>query len=194
MSLINDALRRKNQEKRETTPEKSDGTPMQAVHPPHQPVSLLKPVLIVVIVLLLVVAALLFWQGWQTKIELAKVAKSQTPLQSSPLGPEENAKMIPLAVATPVPTNATPVAAPEPTNTATVSADSVTNTAAVPVVVVPVVLKLQGIFYRSSNPTAMINGKTVAVDEIVLDARVLKIEREQVTVERDGKIETLTIN
>ncbi len=53
--------------------------------------------------------------------------------------------------------------------------------------------KLQGIFYRPANPTALINSKTVHRGDKVLDAKVLLIQRDSVTLEKDGEKLVLTL-
>ena len=44
-------------------------------------------------------------------------------------------------------------------------------------------LKVQGIFYRERDPSAIINGQTVSVGDHVGSAKVIAIERQSVTVE-----------
>lgn len=204
MSLINDALRRKKQENKEPAPESSDGSPMQPVHPSSSDKSSpLRAILMTLIVLMLLVAALLFWKGLQTKKELAAAhardAQMVLPKDISDSWTTTNKNDFqPAATTTQAVTttlthdsNSTRQTNPVPTN-ASVSSISTNQ----PIAVAssePPPLKLQGIFYRPSNPTAMINGKTVAVGEIVQGANVLKIERQQVTLERNGKTEVLTM-
>ncbi|MFM1768123.1 MAG: hypothetical protein RJA22_652 [Verrucomicrobiota bacterium] len=53
--------------------------------------------------------------------------------------------------------------------------------------------RLQGIFFRTTNPSAMVNGKSVLVGDFVSGARVKAIEREQVTLEYEGQTKTLTL-
>jgi len=54
-------------------------------------------------------------------------------------------------------------------------------------------LKLSGIFFRQTNPLALINGKTVGVGDDIDGIRVTKIESDRVTVEWDGKTKELTV-
>lgn len=51
-------------------------------------------------------------------------------------------------------------------------------------------LKLQGIFYRRTNPSALISGKTVFVGEKVQGAKVIEIDRQSVTLEFQGEKKT----
>jgi hypothetical protein len=57
----------------------------------------------------------------------------------------------------------------------------------------PHTYRLQAVFYRSANPSAVINGKTVYIGERVSNARVKMIDRESVTIEHDGSTEVLTL-
>ena len=198
MSLINDALRRKGQEKKETTPEKSDGSPMEPVHPvSRDKVSYLGPILMVLIVFVLFLAGLLFWKGLQTKKELGATSpkQDQTFLRGDHTDANTKTTVQPgiivtqIVAATPTQT-LTEIA---PTNLAATNSSAATNPPIALAPPGPPPLKLQGIFYRPSNPTAMINGKTVAIGELVSGARVLKIERQEVSVERNGKQEVLTL-
>lgn len=190
MSLINDALRRANQGKKE--PEKSDGAPMQPVHAPTRDrASFLGPILLTLIVLVLMMAAFLFWKGMQTKKELAAADKKLiAPPRVAPTVPAEPKPLVQAAPAIPAP----PIIATNgSTNSIVTNLTVATNPAPPPVDPGPPPLKLQGIFYRPSNPTAMINGKTVGIGELVSGARVLKIDRQEVTLERAGKLEILTL-
>jgi len=53
--------------------------------------------------------------------------------------------------------------------------------------------KLQGIFYRSASPSAMVNGKSVFVGDRVSGAKVRAIDRESVTLEFEGQTKKLTL-
>jgi hypothetical protein len=54
-------------------------------------------------------------------------------------------------------------------------------------------LKLQAIFYRARNPSAVINSKTVFRGDKVADAKVLAIDRESVTLWVNGQTNVLTL-
>lgn len=70
-----------------------------------------------------------------------------------------------------------------------------------PVVVVPQaeppapkpLYKLQGIFWRPSTPSAVVNGKTVFVGDRVETARVTAIDQNSVTLAVDGESTALVI-
>lgn len=55
-------------------------------------------------------------------------------------------------------------------------------------------LKLQGIFYRLNNPTALISGKNVHVGELVQGVKVMAIERNSVTLEMKGERRVLSLD
>ena len=52
-------------------------------------------------------------------------------------------------------------------------------------------LKLQGIYFRRSNPSAMINGRSVYLGEELEGARVISIERTSVVIEIKGQKQVL---
>lgn len=54
-------------------------------------------------------------------------------------------------------------------------------------------LKLQGIYYRVDRPSVMINGKTLEIGDIIADAKVIKIDRKDVTVEFQGQQKILRL-
>ena len=56
------------------------------------------------------------------------------------------------------------------------------------------VIKLQGIFYRKSNPTVMLNGNTVEVGKKVDGVTVAKIEPAAVTLEWNGETKVLELH
>jgi hypothetical protein len=55
------------------------------------------------------------------------------------------------------------------------------------------IFKLQGVFYRPANPSAVINGKVVYIGDKVEQARVLAIEMEEVLIEYKGQRTVLSL-
>ena len=51
-------------------------------------------------------------------------------------------------------------------------------------------LKLQGIIYVASNPSALINGRTLYIGETIEAVRVVRVERESVVLEFGGQTNT----
>ena len=55
-------------------------------------------------------------------------------------------------------------------------------------------LKLEAIYYRVKNPSAMIDGETVYVGDIIEGVRVAKIDQQTVTLTLGGRTKALTLN
>jgi hypothetical protein len=54
-------------------------------------------------------------------------------------------------------------------------------------------LKLQSIIFRLRNPSAVINGEMLGVGETIKGARVVRIDRHSVTLERNGETNVLEL-
>ena len=84
-----------------------------------------------------------------------------------------------------------PVSAP-PASAAV--AASPTNVAAPPLPPSPFAdLKLQSLIFREHKPAAVINSEMLFVGDEIRGARVLKIQRQSVTVERNGETNELRL-
>jgi hypothetical protein len=57
----------------------------------------------------------------------------------------------------------------------------------------PVELKLQAIFFRLKDPSAILNGRTLEVGQSFQGVRLVEIQRGHVVVERAGRRETLEL-
>ncbi len=68
---------------------------------------------------------------------------------------------------------------------------SPTNTAAPPPPFAD--LKLQSIIFRVEKPAALVNGEMVFVGDSIRGARIVKIELQSVTVERNGETHELRL-
>jgi thioredoxin-related protein len=68
-----------------------------------------------------------------------------------------------------------------------------TNAPAAPVQKANTGPRLQGIFYSTTHPSALVNGKILGEGESVDGVRVVKIDRTKVTVETGGKTRELTM-
>lgn len=192
MSLINDALRRANQSKQGQPPEPSGGAPMQPVHPNDRSPSSATPLWIFfLIALLLICGGWLFWKGFASKTTATKV---ESPTVNPPVASTSRVVEVKAPVAS---TNVIVAPVAVATNAPAVVAESTATNVPPPIEPSPVAaapaLKLQGIFYRSISPGALINGISVTTGEKVFGARVLKIDRQEVTLERDGKTIVLTL-
>ncbi|MCD6049277.1 MAG: hypothetical protein K0Q55_680 [Verrucomicrobia bacterium] len=127
--------------------------------------------------------------------------KVSTEVVTRELPPEPAFEPTPMKIEVPAPTPATvPAVAIEPK---TESVVAVAPTPQPPVAKVepatppqPVFpeVKLQGIFYRLNNPTALISSKNVHVGDLVMGAKVVAIERASVTLEFKGERKVLTLD
>jgi hypothetical protein len=189
MSLINDALQRAKQTPGAAKPAPELGTTMKPAPPPR---TTGLPMYFLPMLLLLVSGACWFLvKGWNTR---------------SPDG--ASARAIPVqARASQATSSATGAESPTPTNRHLTLSDSPkpaasTNTtpatAAAPVESAPETgtipgYKLQGIFYRPSNPSAVINSKTVFLGDRIANAKVKAIDRQSVTLDLEGETKVLTL-
>jgi len=57
----------------------------------------------------------------------------------------------------------------------------------------PATFRLQGIFYRPANPSAVVNAKTVFVGDRIANAKVKAIDQQSVTLEVAGETKVLTL-
>ena len=182
MSLINDAL------KRASKTDRSRQRPTET-HASMQPVAerrdgSLSLLMGAVVVVALAMAGWFFWQWWNASHSRASAQREfVTAVAPAPVVQ----KAVPPSVVTPPPAQ---VAAPTP---ALAPAPAPVPPAKPVVVAWPVELKLMGIFFSKTNPRAIINGKTVVVDDEIGGIRVTKIERDQVTVEWNGQVKKLIL-
>jgi hypothetical protein len=179
MSLINDALKRANEVNPQEPPPAEGAPPLRpAEHKPRPAWSL-----VVFPLLALVVFALAGWFLVKGYYAAQQLKSPQTTVSARESQPEESPRET-------VVTNARPpiveqvVAAPV-TNPPAVTAES--SPPSMPAI------KLQGIFYRPSRPSAMINSKTVFVGDRVGEVKILSISRETVTLEFEGQTKVLTL-
>lgn len=193
MSLINDALKRatKAPPAAPTTPE-----PELEPAPPHRAVGIpgyFMPVMLCV----LSVACWMFIKGWNGGQipTLAKVKQLVEPDAIVAQAREPDMEMPPAeGVELPVPQNrefalndapsASAMAATQSASAASV-ATAETETS--------VTYKLQGIIFRPSNPSAVVNTRTVFIGETVGNARVRAITERSVTLEVGGETKVLTL-
>ena len=171
MSLINDALKRADEQHRQ-----SEATAPPPLAKPLQPVTHKSrawlPVALLMIGLMLVLAlAAWFLSKWweaqkhKTKKPVPKVVPAEIPKPKPPEPPVE-----------PPHTNPPPVVVEPP-----------------PVIKTNVVLKLQGVFIRTDKPSALINGRMVFVGDKIFDATVRSILPDRVTVEEDGQTKVMIL-
>ena len=194
MSLINDALRRAKQTTKGQSEDSSAGAPMEPVQLPQGSSSqFASKKFPIVLAIILLAGGFFYWERAQNKVSTNNVSS-------------EPAKIVLISAnpTTPVPEPVVTSVIEPPKKTANQLVNSVTTertnnvTEAITVVATPAPpsppqLKLQGIFYRLNNSTALINGKTVGVGQIISGVRVLKIDRQSVTLEWSGQTNVLTM-
>lgn len=188
MSLINDALRRARQappsaaENAAAVPNASAPSPLEPAEPPPlSPWTTLLPVLVigVVVVGLIGAGGWFAWKAWASKPACKPAAAGALPGRSASATNATVAKtnlstaLAATNAAPVVPTNKPPVT---PAARATVA---ITNTP--PPMKWPQ-LKLQGIFYKRSSPSVVINNKTLYLDDVIEGVRVVAIDPHKVTL------------
>lgn len=190
MSLINEALKRASQTK---TPPPPVGQP----EPPLKPVEYRRPsrwafLLFPVLLVTLGLACWFMLKGWQAG-RAPKLSDLKLPVVARELPDEKTATQARQTVGK-VPdkknnlalfssqggTNAEPS-----TNVQTAVTEPAKPT-------FPAV-RLQGVFYRPSHPSAMINSKTVSVGDKVSGAKVVAVSRDSVTLEWHGETKVFTL-
>ncbi len=171
MSLINDALKRAS--KSPPPPPVDSGAPFRPAEQPQR-----SPVIVPAISLIaLVIFGLAGWflfRGWQAS-RAAAASDAKTTVAA-----RENAEARrPGSLATNL--------------SATALASTNALTAAVASQAAPPPFKLNAIFFRAKNPSVVINSKTLYIGDKVAQAKVLKIDRESVTLEKGGQTNVLTV-
>jgi hypothetical protein len=186
MSLINDALKRaKNTQPNASAP--ADGPVLrpafsQRRSPPGS--DFLLPAIIVVILLLAVLLLLEWFRGGSEVKVRARTIESVQPASSS----EAATAATPQTSVAVVPEKTSAASLPIASNTpASVSVTSsnvsvVVVTPAVPAAPLPLTYKLQSLFYRAKNPSAVINGKTLFIGDRVAEAHVVAIDKDSATI------------
>lgn len=203
MSLINDALKRATQAQPALQPTPATEQPMEPA-PPHRAVGI--PNYFTPVLLFVICGAFWFmFKGWDGARQggVAQVLQPNAIVaQARELPGEEPADLPPATGAElPIPSHRkfalndgpTPKAAPIQVAQSTVpSADG-----ALPVSAreLPAAnrFRLQGIFYRPSSPSAVINSKTVFVGDTVADAKVKSIDQRSVVLDLGTQTQVLTL-
>ena len=212
MSLINDALKRA-QQARQQNPFGNQPVPLQPVEYGRRRDWVFRALIGLCLVASLAGAGWCLWKWWRTagqsqEVEVvANAAQAASPSASTtPARPLWRMQPIKVSTNLLVRTN---LVAPPPTETPaqatstsppvlgpaaqTASAASPTKFAA-PAPASPFAdLKLQSIIFREDKPAAVINGEMVFVGDEIREARVLKIEPQSVTIERNGETNALRL-
>ena len=189
MSLINDALKKADETQRTGGAPPPPPIPMRPAKPST---SSFLPVFLLIVFMLAVLglAAWFFASWWKINRERLLAKAVEVHARSAPVAVETNEPAAP-----PPPT----IEVKEPiveTNIVTVTnfvqakleAPAVTN-----VLKTLAALRLQGVFYRPPDSTALINGKSVHVGDKFQDVSVLDIRKDRVMVSLNGVTNVLEL-
>ena len=190
MSLINDALKRATQAQTPKTPAADGDSSMQPAES-HGSVGL--PVYFMPVLLFVVAGAGFFIvQGWDARRQAGVYpqavsihAREATPA-STAAAPDPAALAAKERSAEPTPANRQ-FSITETLTTLPVGAAAVDDAD------IPPPLRLQGIFYRPSRPSAVVNSQTVYIGDSVGGGTVKAIGRESVTLVVHGETKVLTL-
>jgi hypothetical protein len=214
MSLINDALKRAKNAQEQKPPGGPPVAPLQPVDYTARPNWLFRSVVSLLLLASLTCSAWFFGKWWTSNRDSERVVAfareapaerpsktgdpAQTPAPESAIkvstsiivrtdfdsAPRSEPEAVTQAPSTNAPLSAPPVNRIVPETNPAVPAPPPSPFADV---------KLQSIIYRQDKPAALINGEMVFVGEEVRGARVLKIDRQSVTVERKGETNELRL-
>ena len=179
MSLINDAIKRAGQTPAPSSNPAETAARMQPVE--YEPPGKFPWALVIAV--LTPVFGLAIWfiiKGWE-------LSKPSQPLAVTVNAREQAPPPAPTAVAFAVPQISVASNPPTPMAAQAPAIPSEPPKPSFPV------LKLQGIFWRPSKPSAVINSKTVYVGDRVETARVTAIDQENVTVQWESESKVLTL-
>jgi len=194
MSLINDALKRATEAHLAGKPTPELETAMK---PAPQPRTVGLPVFFTPVLLFIVSGACWFLiKGWDVRRQ-AIASNSALTVQAREV---EEMPNIPVGEGSelPIPENRDFALNDSPSSPVPLSAGASVSAEFVSARVAeddaqPPTFKLQGIFYRPSNPSAVVNTKTVFVGDRIANAKVKAIDQQSVTLEVAGETKVLTL-
>lgn len=141
-------------------------------------------------------AAVNFWQKKRSaEAAVARVQTGKKPIIADANVRLSNSNAVAVALAQPRPNPAPAVAAPATAGSApTAAAPVAVLVPAVPVVPVKFpALRLQSIFYRTENPSVIINNKTLFIHDEIQGVSVADIRSSSVTLVLSGQTNVLTL-
>lgn len=208
MSLINDALKRASQGQSSVNPPRDIEQPMEPV-PPHRAVSI--PGYFTPVLLFVICGA--FWfifkgldgaqqanlSGLMGTTPIVAQARETVFDEPEDLPPTKGAELgIPKSRHFALNDGPTPLTSTHVQPVGIADAPRVTQPeGALPVSAreIPVSnrYRLQGIFYRPSSPSAVINSKTVYVGDSIADAKIRRIDQNSVTLDLGNATQVLTL-
>jgi hypothetical protein len=191
MSLINDALKRATKAQEASSPVSEPAAQMQPVEQ-RRPVGL--PVYFMPVLLFIVSGACFFLiKGWDARRQAGFYPQPIT-IQARELEPVQSEQTAVTEKEYPIPADrnfSVNDDSPSPARHSTAAAGSSAHVDAPQAA--PSAFKLQGIFYKATSPSAVINSKTVYVGDTIANARVKAIGRQSVTLLQDGETKVLTL-
>jgi hypothetical protein len=211
MSLINDALKRAKQAQQQNPFGGQPAVPLQPVDYARRPNYFLRSLVALLAVATLACSGWFFWKWWSSRGERRSVvvavneAKAESAAQSK-ARPQSSPRKSAIQVSTNIVVRTNVAVTPKleadarsaPTNASI--ATSQTTAAAPAAATEPAAppspfadLKLRSIIYREDKPAAVINGDMLYVGDEIRGARVVRIERSSVTVERKGETNELRL-
>jgi cytoskeletal protein RodZ len=198
MSLINDALKRatRNQQTSPPAPAPEPATPMQPVEYHRRGL----PWYFIPAVLAIIAAACWFIvKGVQARRQSKDPAgspilvKAREPKAETPTSEPASTPVTQAPLTTPAGVSPTPISNGT-TSTETTAATAASTPAPEPPAEPPKpAYRLQAIFFRPANPSAMVNGKSVSIGSQVDGATVKAITRDNLTIEVKGQTTVLTL-
>ncbi len=211
MSLINDALKRAKQAQQQNPFGGQPTVPLQSVDYARRPNYFLRSLVALLAVATLACSGWFFWKWWSSTGQSRSVvvavneAKAESAAQSK-ARPQPSPRKSVIQVNTNIVVRTNVAVTPKleadarsaPT---TASISTLQTTAAAPALATEPAappspfadLKLRSIIYREDKPAAVINGDLLYVGDEIRGARVVRIERSSVTVERKGETNELRL-
>ena len=202
MSLINDALKRATRNQQSPPPPAPE--PVAPMQPVEQPPRRGLPWYFFPVLLAIMAAACWFIvKGVQARQQSSDPAsrpslvKAREPEPQTPASTDATAPGTQTSPTTP--TKASSAASPAPVSNTSTEAGPPATEAPAPQPSAPPeppkpAYKLQGVFFRPENPSAVVNGKSVWVGSRVDGAIVKTITQNTVTIEVNGQTTVLTLN
>lgn len=195
MSLINDALKRAKQARLQNPFDGQPMVPLQPVDYAARPNWFFRTVMGLLVLASLALSGWFFCKWWLTGDESQRVtgvaSQSTTPAAATTTAPAKPARpKQAIKVSTNIVRRANFVAPAQPQ---TETPGTPTTNAPVPAPGPFADLKLQSIIFRDEKPAALINGEMLLVGEEIRGARVVRIERQSVTIERKGETNALRL-
>ena len=198
MSLINDALKRATEAQPAGKPTPEMETTMKPV---PQPRTVGLPVYFTPVLLFIVSGACWFLiKGWDVRRQ-AIASTTAIPVQAreaeeQPDIPAGEGAELPIPENRQFALNDRPSTSAHPNTAGTAAAGAPLESASSGVAIdesQPATFRLQGIFYRPSNPSAVINTRTVFVGDRIANAKVKAIDHQSVTLDIAGETRVLTL-